>query len=57
MLFKICAPVALMDQSGRFLNCKSRFDSVREHHLLSAKSKQYIKMLAFFPWPVKRIFP
>ena len=26
------APVAQMDQSGRFLNGKSRFDSGREHH-------------------------
>ena len=32
MLVKICAPVAQMDQSGRFLNGKSRFDSGREHH-------------------------
>ena len=35
MLVKICAPVAQMDQSGRFLNGKSRFDSVREHHSTS----------------------
>ena len=32
MLVEICAPVAQMDQSGRFLNGKSRFDSGREHH-------------------------
>ena len=32
MLLKIRAPVAQMDQSGRFLNGKSRFDSGREHH-------------------------
>ena len=35
MLSKICAPVAQMDQSGRFLNGKSRFDSGREHHFFS----------------------
>jgi hypothetical protein len=29
---KFVALVAQMDQSGRFLNGKSRFDSVREHH-------------------------
>ena len=32
MLVNIRAPVAQMDQSGRFLNGKSRFDSGREHH-------------------------
>ena len=32
MLLKIRALVAQMDQSGRFLNGKSRFDSGREHH-------------------------
>jgi hypothetical protein len=32
ILMKGCAPVAQMDQSGRFLNGKSRFDSGREHH-------------------------
>jgi hypothetical protein len=31
-LLGLYAPVAQMDQSGRFLNGKSRFDSVREHH-------------------------
>jgi hypothetical protein len=34
-LLGLYAPVAQMDQSGRFLNGKSRFDSVREHHHIS----------------------
>ena len=38
MLLKICAPVAQMDQSGRFLNGKSRFDSGREHHFFQPNS-------------------
>jgi hypothetical protein len=39
MLVKICAPVAQMDQSGRFLNGKSRFDSGREHHFFQPNSR------------------
>ena len=38
MLVKIRALVAQMDQSGRFLNGKSRFDSVREHHFFQPDS-------------------
>ena len=34
MLVKIRALVAQMDQSGRFLNGKSRFDSGREHYFI-----------------------